>query len=223
MSASTTAVATSHHTAVATLLSPARLAPYLRAADHKLRPALRLYRWNIEMSAALCECLHLFEVALRNRIDVRLREWNADQIDSGTGLAHGADWLLDPCRLLRRVIGRDIAKAAQRAGVAVSHSSGAPRSITHDDVLAQLTMGTWRFLLRDSDPGCLRIWTEALASAFPHCERRHGHVTGDVEALHRLRNRIAHLEPVISPNSVHPTSPRCAEFLGRWIPPRNDG
>lgn len=33
-------------------LMPARMAPYLRACEHNLERARRLYVWNIEISAA---------------------------------------------------------------------------------------------------------------------------------------------------------------------------
>ncbi|RAN71124.1 hypothetical protein B5P43_34320 [Bacillus sp. SRB_336] len=49
-------------------LSPPRLAPYLDTAG-SLQGAVRLYRWNVELSGAVYEALHIFEVVLRNAMD----------------------------------------------------------------------------------------------------------------------------------------------------------
>jgi hypothetical protein len=87
---------TTHQKVVATLLSQARLAPYLRATNGNLRAALKLYQWNVEMSAAVYKMLHLVEVFLRNAIDAELRIWNTTQTNPVTGRPHGPDWLLDP-------------------------------------------------------------------------------------------------------------------------------
>ncbi len=187
-----------HHRAVATLLSAPRLAPYLRASGGNVRAALTLYQWNVEMSSAVYKMLHLVEVFLRNAIDAELRLWNATQIDPRTGRAHAAEWLLDPSRLVERVVRRDeIDKATRRAALAVRDSAASQRPVTHDDVLAQLTFGTWRFLLPGRDPGRQLLWQEAIRLAFPGLRRPVRDLVRDVDRLHRLRNRVAHLEPLL--------------------------
>ncbi|MFI6427673.1 hypothetical protein [Promicromonospora sp. NPDC050880] len=187
-----------HHRAVAVLLSAPRLAPYLRAAAGNLRAALKLYQWNVEMSSAVYMMLHLVEVFLRNAIDAQLRAWNATQIDPRTDRPHSGDWLLDPSRLIERVVRRDeIDKATRRARLAVRDSATGLRPITHDDVLAQLMFGTWRFLLPGRDPGRQLLWRDAIHGAFPGLRRPVRDLVRDVDRLHRLRNRVAHLEPLL--------------------------
>lgn len=187
-----------HHRVVATLLSPPRLAPYLHASDGNVRAALTLYQWNVEMSSAAYKMLHLVEVFLRNAIDARLRVWNTTQIDPHTGRPHGDDWLLDPSRLIERIVRREeIDKATRRARLAVKDSSAGARPVTHDDVLAQLMFGTWRFLLPGRDPGRQRLWQDAICLAFPGLQRPVRDLVRDVDRLHRLRNRVAHLEPLL--------------------------
>ncbi|MFJ3406926.1 hypothetical protein [Promicromonospora sp. NPDC090134] len=187
-----------HHRAVATLLSAPRLAPYLRACGGNVRAALTLYQWNVEMSSAVYKMLHLVEVFLRNAIDARLRVWNATQVDPRSGRAHGQEWLLDPSRLIERIVRRDeIDKATRRARLAVNDSAASQRAVTHDDVLAQLTFGTWRFLLPGRDPGRQLLWQEAIRQAFPGLGRPVRELVRDVDRLHRLRNRVAHLEPLL--------------------------
>lgn len=87
---------------LAPVLTYQRLAPYLSAADGNQRNAILLYRWNIDLSGAVYEALHVFEVVLRNAIDTRLAIWNAEQTDRGRALS--AEWLLEPAPLLRRLV-----------------------------------------------------------------------------------------------------------------------
>ncbi len=60
---------------VAAHLSAPRLEPYLAAAG-SVSGALRLYRWNLELSGAIHDSLGVVEVAMRNSIDAQLRMWN---------------------------------------------------------------------------------------------------------------------------------------------------
>ncbi|WP_423464614.1 hypothetical protein ACO229_08945 [Promicromonospora sp. MS192] len=192
-----------HHRTVAVLLSAPRLAPYLRAAGGNVRAALALYQWNVEMSSAVYKMLHLVEVFLRNAIDAELRVWNATQIDPRTGRTHDADWLMDPSRLVERVVRREeIDKALRRATLAVKDSSTGPRPVTHDDVLAQLMFGTWRFMLPSKDPGRRFLWRSTISRAFPHLDRPVSDLVRDIDGLYRLRNRIAHLEPLLPGGAV---------------------
>lgn len=178
--------------AITTALSSERLAPYLRVMNGSVRGAMSLYQWNIAISAAMYESLHVFEVMLRNAMDECLCTWNATQSARDSQRAHGRDWLLDPSHLLRRLAGGDIDRATDRAKRALRGSP--PR---HADVLAQLSLGTWRFLLPDRDPGKQLLWKEALNGAFPHLEGTPRELVGQVDSVYRVRNRVAHLEPLL--------------------------
>lgn len=150
------------------------------------------------MSSAVYMMLHLVEVFLRNSIDTQLRAWNATQVNPQTGRPHNNDWLLDPSHLIERVVRRnEIDKATQRAKLAVRDSGTSLRPITHDEVLAQLMFGTWRFLLPGRDPGRQLLWQDAIRRAFPGLRRPVRELVRDVDRLHRLRNRVAHLGPLL--------------------------
>jgi hypothetical protein len=71
--------------AIAARLSHPRLTPYLQAMGGNVKDGLRLYQWNVELSGAAYESLHLFEVVLRNALDERLCLWNATQTDPRSG------------------------------------------------------------------------------------------------------------------------------------------
>jgi len=176
-----------------------RLAPYLGAVHGDTERALTLYEWNVTTSAAVYEVLHRFEVGLRNAIDPHLCAWNAIQVDPDTGHQHGGDWLIDPSRLLSRLAAKAIQDATPRAQRAAGQGRAA-RAMLHDDVLAATSLGTWRYLLPDRDAGRRRLWTDAVHQAFPHLPAgaNGSDVTAKVKDVLSLRNRVAHLEPLLN-------------------------
>ena len=176
-------------------ISAPRLSPYLVAAGGNTLEALRLYQRNIDLSGAAYEALHVVEVFLRNALDARLSVWNAAQTDPVTRQPHSADWLLDPARLLRRLVGPNISRATDQARAALRGRAG--RVVSHPDVVAQVSFGTWRYLLPDRDPGRRRLWNDALHAAFPHLSGTTADLVARVDGIYQLRNRVAHLEPVL--------------------------
>ncbi|MGV3714355.1 hypothetical protein [Pseudolysinimonas sp.] len=174
-------------------LSSDRLAPYLATAGGNFKLAVKLYQWNIALSGATYEGLHVFEVILRNAIDARVAQWNATQLNVA-GQPHSAEWLRDPAKLLRRLVPEDDrVRMLSRASTAL----GRRRVPNHSDLIAQSTFGTWRFLLPDNDPGRQYLWTHAVSSAFPNLTRTSRELTSDVDDVYSLRNRVAHLEPIL--------------------------
>lgn len=193
-------------------LSQPRLVPYLAAAQGNEREALRFYQWNIDLSGAVYEALHVFEVFLRNAIDVELSSWNATQVERGTGRQHSQDWLLDPARLIERLAGPNISRATDQAWAALRAPRHRGRTVGHADIVAQLSFGTWRYLLPDRDPGRQRLWKDALHRAFPNLQYDPRELASRVDGAYKLRNRVAHLEPLLRPGVVR------AELHGmRWV------
>jgi hypothetical protein len=160
-------------------LSHERLAPYVRATG-SVPAALRLHRWNTAISAAFFEDLANVEVVLRNALDERLQE-------SHLAKHGGGDWWDDPRRVLEPQRHDDIATAKARV----------KKALTHGRVLAELNFGFWRFLRSSRYEATL--WTPVLRHAFPNLKPASRRLVGDpVERLNRLRNRIAHHEPIHS-------------------------
>jgi hypothetical protein len=188
-----------HHAAIAAKISPPRLGPYLAATGGNVKAALRLYQWNVDLSGAVYESLHRFEVILRNALDEQLCAWNATQRERRTNRQHSTDWLMDPSHLLQRLAGRDIGKATTRAQSALRAQGTTPG---HPDVLAQINFGTWRFLLPDNDPGRQLLWRAALNTAFPYIQGTERDLVDDVDNIYKLRNRVAHLEPLLNSGMV---------------------
>ena len=180
-------------------ISDQRLATY--GAGQAPGFALRNYEWNIALSAAVYESLHRVEVAIRNAMDRELASWNSKQLDRPSSSRLGRTWLVKPAPLLRRLLGPSWHKAQARC----SRECGLSRwdqDRAHVDVLAQLPFSTWRFLLPDRDPGRRLLWEQATHRAFPGWQGDSFALTNSVAGLVRLRNRVAHLEPIIQPGYV---------------------
>jgi len=186
-------------------VSPARFETY-RAVAHGRAHAAQLYRWNLAVSGALHESIAIVEIALRNAMDRELRTWNLAR----SGITQ--EWAKEPAAPLASLLNprpqystyvkalkqaldsRDVRDAGHRR-------YGAP--ITHDDIVANVTFGTWKKLLPrrmqngQIGPGPQRgLWEHALHRAFPN----HPHATAVhywVSHVHALRNRVAHAEPLL--------------------------
>ena len=185
-----------------------RLGPYLADANGDEKIALASYHHNLRVSGAVYEDLAIVEVALRNAMDTQLRLWNAIQ----TGANRNPDWLLSPAPLLRRLLRNDLTKATGRArGVGQMHP-------THNDLLTHMTLGTWRYLLPDSDSGKQYLWRAALSRAFPHMVGQPQRMTDAVTGVWLLRNRVAHLEPLTKVSALR-RQVRSMRFILRSIDP----
>ncbi|XVQ84871.1 hypothetical protein ACQP2K_39645 [Microbispora siamensis] len=162
---------------IADVLSDARLAPYREACGGDLMRALRLYAWNKEVSGAFFGPVQEFEVVLRNAMDRRLS-------------AHFGrrDWWSSPRIRLSDRSRRKITNAS-------TPSDGCPLP-TPDDIVSRLTLGFWESLLGRTSNYESHLWWPALQWAFPRYSGSRGLLHQDVYHLCRLRNRIAHCEPI---------------------------
>lgn len=164
---------------IAAALSPERLAPYLTATSGDQAGALRLYEWNLAVSGALYEALGIIEVVLRNALSAQLTARH------GTRSGH---WYDDPGRVLSEFARKDIAAARRRV-------RKLRRPETPGRVVAELNFGFWKFLLAKRYEATL--WTGHLRHAFPNLQpQNRATAYRALDELHRLRNRIAHHEPV---------------------------
>lgn len=162
-------------------LGVARLRPYRQVVGGNLEPALALYAWNTLAAGAFFEDLGHLEVVLRNALHAELTTWHANSRRPG-------HWYDDPDGLLAPQRLDDIATARQR--LSRSHQVE-----TSDKIVAELTFGFWRFLLDKRYQTTL--WAPALRHAFSHLTpRNRALVYEPLDRLHRLRNRIAHQEPI---------------------------
>lgn len=164
-------------------LSPARLATYLTAAGGDQARAVALYEWNLVASSALYRALAVVEIAVRNAIHEQLSRWHAKEGRRDT-------WLHDPAKLLEERARTDIRQARKRA------QRGGRGSANVGSIVAELSFGFWNFLLAARYEHTL--WTPAIRFGFPHAGGARQRVAEPVSRLYQARNRIAHLEPVIT-------------------------
>lgn len=161
------------------LVSPQRMAPYLRQSDGNPDRALRLYEWSSRMSAAAFETIGHFEVLLRNAIDQAL----SDHFAEGDC---GIPWfLLHP-------------PMSEETSATIAAVRDRLRPIGHDSrhqVIAGLSFGFWSGMLgsRYED-----LWRSALRHAFPYSPGNRKAVSAPVEAIRKLRNRLAHSDSMLN-------------------------
>lgn len=163
-------------TALTRLLSAGRLATYTEACGGDREKALRLYAWNVAVASAFWGGVNVLEVAVRNVIHAEL-----------TRLAGREDWWtgslrLHPFEQQRIADAISTARRAKGDGVKPGH------------VVAELSFGFWTGLLANRYHQ--RLWVPALSQAFPCLTGRRRELHRKQETLRKLRNRVAHHEPI---------------------------
>ena len=197
-----------HQNTLLSSLHPARMEPYLVETGRNRKKALALYRWHLDLTAAVQTILGVTEVILRNSIDRELQIWNAKQDPSKTS------WLLEePASPLRSLTQGKRVQALHRAhnvqNARLPHHPRHNQPVTHDDVLAQIMFGMWKDILPNHMPNAnpnnqgninrITLWTDAVSKAFPHINDPDGSITfWRVAHLHDLRNRVSHMEPLLN-------------------------
>lgn len=162
-------------------LSTERIGPYRRAVGGDLERAVALYVWNAEVAASFFEVLGHLEVLLRNALHDELTDWHSTR-------RRPLHWYDDPDGVLDEKRQADIATARMRL-------RRDRKEETPGKIVAELSFGFWRFLLDRRYQNTL--WAQALRRAFPYLvPQRRQAVYGPIEHLARLRNRIAHHEPI---------------------------
>ena len=158
---------------IGSLVSPQRMAPYLRQSDDDPERALRLYEWSWRMSAAAFETVGHFEVLLRNAIDLALSDHFAER-------DRGIPWfLLHP-------------PMSEETSATIAAVRDRLRPLGHDSrhqVIAGLSFGFWSGMLGSRYE---ELWRSALRQAFPYSPGTRKSVSAPVDAIRKFRNRLAH-------------------------------
>ncbi|RFA13721.1 hypothetical protein B7R21_07760 [Subtercola boreus] len=154
-----------------------RFGTYLTVCDDSAEMALRLYAWNIEVSASFWGGFHVLEIAVRNALNESLcahfecREW----------------WT-------KAVLSDEDSRTVSRAVSSVRRRYGDASTTGH--VVAELSLGFWTGLV--SNRYHASLWQPALAGNFARYAGRRSDVHLSLERLRRLRNRVAHHEPIFA-------------------------
>ena len=165
--------------AIQAAITPERLSTYRAHVGGDLDAAVRLYEWNASASAAFWLDIGHVEVLVRNAMHRQLSVWTISH--------HGHHRLCDdPGRVLTPHHREDIATARRRLD----------RAGKQDDpgrIVAELGFGFWRYMLASHYDRTL--WKPILSHSFPGQPRRRP-LYEKMTRLHRLRNSLAHHEPI---------------------------
>lgn len=173
-----------HH--LPNVLSAPRFATYLQARNGDRAAALALYRWNLEVSSAFLVPLHVLEVTLRNAI-----------VEAIEG-AHGGTWPWSAgfLRSLPNPSAPNYSPTRDLQAMGRKHQ-------TAGKIIADLKFVFWEKMLTARHQG--RLWNGAFHTVFPHAHQVAGgsaqaraDLRDDVEEIRKLRNRIAHHEPIFT-------------------------
>lgn len=165
--------------AVCVALSTERLQPY-RLVNSSDAAVLRAYRDNIRLSEALYPIMQQLEVVFRNQLEQALLR------------DYGAQWFTNPKfqAVLDGVANRKLADAVQML-------TRKKPFVTSGMVVAELTFGFWTTLLDTRYDQY--IWIphgKNLFSRATATERNIKKIRQELDLIRRLRNRIAHHEPI---------------------------
>jgi hypothetical protein len=165
------------------LVTAERLGSYVRARGGDLSDAFALYEWNMRAAASVMELTSMVEVLARNAIDRELRDWAHQR-------RAGATWL--DVAPLDQQGSADLQKARDRA------TRRGRRPEVHGRVVAELSLGFWRYLLESRY--LTALWVPATHRAFPAGDTdlriRQKDVAFRMQQLNFIRNRAAHHEPI---------------------------
>lgn len=156
-------------------LSPERLGSYVNLAGGSRAKAVSIYERNTALSEALYGVVQGLEIALRNAIHRQL----------STGLA--PMWF-------------DVAPLEDYQSAMVIEAKHEllkdGRALTPSGLVAELGFGFWTALLQSRYEKSL--WVPHLHKAFPHATNKNrADIHDQLMAIRKLRNRIAHHEPIV--------------------------
>jgi hypothetical protein len=176
--------------AVKASLSPARIGTYETATgtlgDEDSR-ALALYAWNAQVSAALLAPLHVCEVVIRNAA--------ADALEA----VYGPHWPWETTFVLSLPNPSGNSYSSRR-----DLRSVAARQPSTGKVIPELKFVFWQEMFTHRHD--VRLWDAHLMRIFPSHDPANSVVSlrraiyTDLEAIRKLRNRIAHHEPIFTRN-----------------------
>jgi hypothetical protein len=168
-------------------LSAARLGTFEAAispSESTLKDALALYAWNAQVSAAMLAPLHMCEVVIRNAVSDALIA------------VYGAQWPWEPA------FRRSLPNPPRRFSALRELNRACTDQTRTSKVVAELKMIFWQKMFTGRFD--TRLWNAHLRAVMPNMDesktvqdlRRLIHE--DLEQLRKLRNRIAHHEPIFS-------------------------
>ncbi len=172
--------------AVRKSLSEARMATFDLATGTGAKAAQDLYSWNALLSGALLMPLHICEVVTRNAISEALELQYGDQWPWSKGFERS---LPDP----------QSGFSLRKDLIAARHNRQ-----TVGEVISDLNFHFWQNMFTSRHDN--RLWSPYLRQVLPHLETTkpiqilRSEIYQNLFEIRRLRNRIAHHEPIFARN-----------------------
>ena len=186
--------------ALSSAISHQRLYRFLSHSGDDFEKTLKLYEKNMRVSAGFYPIMSCFEICLRNKIHEAMQE------------KYGCGWLID----INTPLEDDDRKTVEgvyenlikekRIGDSVDENMGR--------VVADLSLGFWARMLSKKYEESL--WRPAIHHAFPNHKGLLKSLRNRVFMIRRLRNRIAHHEPIIFIDSIDGRRDEILETIG-WM------
>lgn len=170
------------------VLSPPRFGTYLRETGGNRHQAMELYCWNTDVSAAFYVMLQFCELAIRNGAVEAVEK------------AFGANWHLNQ----GFVYTLPVLSSGRGYQPRNDLQSCARRLPTAGKVVAELKFAFWQHLFVRGQQA--RVWDPHFSTAFPGYDKSltladaRAKMFANIEKIRKLRNRIAHHEPIFTRN-----------------------
>ena len=176
------------------IISPERMRKYNVACGGNTVQAMTLYRYNLRLSQEMFVVVSCFEVALRNRIDAVMKahlgnDWLRDLILPG-----GALYCDTRTEKTRKII--------EQAYNGLMRS----RTYSHAKLLSEMEFGVWKYMYNNIQ---FFLTGQVLLKVFPNKPKSsrqqrydNTYIFGELDYINKLRNRIAHHEPICFGNPV---------------------
>lgn len=173
--------------AIKAALSLTRISTYeLAVQDQPLKDALHLYAWNAQVAAAMLSPLHICEVVIRNAA--------SDAIS----FVYGAEWPWSE-GFLKSLPNPKVGYNPRKD---LTYTRQGKTSV--GKVIPELKFVFWQTLFTKRFDH--RLWSHHLHCVMPHLDKSltinelRQLIYGELEQLRKLRNRIAHHEPIFRRN-----------------------
>ena len=169
------------------VMSAKRTSRYLKACKGDTRKAMTLYRYNLKLSQEMFSVISCCEVALRNAIDSVLSE------------QYGEDWMRDailPGGLFDSPKNAGTTKIIKKVYEELTNKG----NYSPSNMLSAMEFGVWKYMFSSTQ---FHATGRTLLRIFPQKPRtskqqqyNNLYVFNELDAINRLRNRIAHHEPI---------------------------
>lgn len=171
-------------TTLQSVLSSPRFDTYLLACDNDSYKASQLYAWNAAVSAAFMLPAHFAEISIRNAASDVLER------------VYGSRWPWEETFLRSLPASR-----GRRYNPRSDLESVSRRYRATSKVIAELKLAFWASLFTSRHD--TRLWEPNILSALPGSQNANTHtlrtqIYTRLNELRRLRNRIAHHEPIFT-------------------------